>query len=86
MWRMAAMSLRGGGRLYVEFLGSDAPRPVEADHLVAELAPERLVAEAGRHRGRLVETTWRDPTPFERPPLTPSWEPAPRACTMVFEW
>lgn len=86
MWRMAAMSLRGGGRLYVEFLGSDAPRPVEADHLVGELAPDRVVAEAGRHRGRLVETTWRDPTPFERPPLTPSWEPAPRACTMVFEW
>ncbi|WP_168929390.1 class I SAM-dependent methyltransferase [Nocardioides sp. GY 10113] len=88
LWRMASMGLRGGGRLYLEFLGSTEPRklPKVGKPLVWEIDPEVLAAEARRHGGEVREVSWFDMNSFEVPPRMPDWDPAPRACRMVVEF
>lgn len=56
VWRLASMSLRRGGRLYVELGATAEPdAPVEVRRRARELAltPETVVAEIAAHGGRL---------------------------------
>lgn len=86
MWRLASMSLRGGGRLYLDFLANEEPRPVERENLIAEVAPSTIAEDAEAYGGSVVHREWIDPIPFERPPLTPDWDGPVRSCRMVVEW
>ena len=86
LWRMASMGLRGGGRLHLEFLAAEEPRPAEPGDLVQEV-PASLIEEEARGHGAVVESaTFFEPIPFEMPPLTPAWDGPSQACRMVLSW
>lgn len=86
LWRLASMALRGGGRMYLEFLAAEEPRPARPEALIGVAVPVDIVAEASRYGARLVDTTWIDTDRSELPRPLPKWESMPRTCRMTLEW
>lgn len=88
LWRLSSMVLRGGGRLYLEFFGSQRPRPFTADDLVWEVDPDEIVAEAQAAGGTVEDTSWFTAEGYEMPwrGRDEEWRPAPRGCRMVVRW
>nr|WP_141014082.1 class I SAM-dependent methyltransferase [Nocardioides sambongensis] len=78
MWRMAAMALADGGRLYLEFLGADEPRAGDGTELVWEVRPAVIAAEAERYGGTVKRLWPYEMNFYEVPPRGPAGDPAPR--------
>jgi hypothetical protein len=77
-WRLTSMALRGGGRCYVETTVGAPSGPTRRRTARFPPEPERLIAEAARAGGSLVEQTdLRDP----RPDFLPL-----KLSRLVFEW
>lgn len=87
LFRLAAMVLRGGGRLHLELFVTRDGRRTSGDGLLWEVPEERIRAEVAAYGGRVVEATYDDdPGRNELPLDTKDWSPAPRACRMVVQW
>ena len=88
LWRLAAMTLAGGGRLYAEFMTTGEPgTPVEyADGLVHDLDPDAVEAGVNAFGGRVVVRRFRDVRGYELPSHPVPGSPPSRVCRMVVEW
>ncbi|QYJ02482.1 LicD family protein [Nocardioides panacisoli] len=85
-WRFVPMVLRGGGRLYLEFFAAEDPEPRAPGELVRELDPAAVAEAATAAGGRLVRTSWHDPSGPEVDWGVGRWREPARSCRMVWEW
>lgn len=87
LWRLARMTLRGGGRMYAEFLV--APPRGRArrykDPLVWDLDPDLVESEALAAGATVLSADTVELTPHERPSETEDGAAA-YSCRMVMEW
>ncbi len=86
LWRLAGMTLRSGGRLYLDCYASEHPRPKDPEDLIWEIDPDRLLVDAERAGARVVEAGWHEPRKGGLGWGTAQWEPRPRTYRAVLEW
>lgn len=81
LWRLGAMALRHGGRLYLEFRThvDEAAAHVFEEHHRRYLHPDEVVAELKRHGGAVVHRE-------EGHGLAPYLSEDPHICRLVVQW
>jgi len=86
LWRLARMTLGGGGRMYAEFLVTPTGRRRRyVDPLVWDLDPALVESEAVAAGARVIAAETVELDGHERPCRTEDGAP-PYSCRMVMEW
>lgn len=87
LWRLAAMALSGGGRLYLEFVLPPADPPLPQHLLLHGLDPDQVRSEVLARGARVVEEAAVDVTHTGQPPAGGIEDETPlRGYRMVMEW